>query len=139
MVMFLGSALPGFGAPDGPNSPFGTDVWVFDVIRCSVLGLAAICLVLTVLAVWKSYSLAQAFRLTTTALMIIIIASIEGEHFGDYANWRLGMSELALLGSTWGMWAYLRFELPTSGARILRRDERRAAHKAQKHNQEDEE
>ena len=47
-------------------------------------------------------------------VLSIITASVEIEHLGDYANWRLGVAFFAVAAAAWGYWSFTMYELPAS-------------------------
>jgi hypothetical protein len=102
------------GPPQGPGVPFGNaTLAAFDSIRLICLALVAVAVVFTVLLIARrDGAIGQRIRLFSQAGLAILVASIEVEHFGDYANLRLVAVLLITLGAAWGNYLGVRYEAP---------------------------
>jgi hypothetical protein len=102
------------GPPQGPSIPFGNvTLAVFDSMRLICLALVAVSVALAVvLIVRRCGAVGQRIRLVSQAGLAVLVASIEVEHFGDYANLRLVAVLLVTLGAAWGNYLGVRYEAP---------------------------
>jgi hypothetical protein len=117
----LASAIAGsptftwFGdPPQGPSVPFGNATLVFfDSVRLICLALCAVAVVFAiVLMTRRGGAVGQRIRLASQAGFAVIVATIEVEHFGDYANLQLVLVLLVALGAAWGNYLGVRYEAP---------------------------
>jgi hypothetical protein len=90
------------------------DLIVYDTVRVIVVVAALVALVLTPWAVRHAKAAGQRIRLSTMAAACVVISSIEIEHFGDDANWRLGVSVAVNIMTVWGLVTFLRREEPST-------------------------
>jgi hypothetical protein len=98
--------------PQGPGVPFGNAALVvFDSMRLICLAFVAISVVFAIMLVARSDgAVGQRIRFASQAGLAILVASIEVEHFGDYANLRLIAVLLITLGAAWGNYLGIRYE-----------------------------
>jgi hypothetical protein len=104
-----------FGQPPvGPHVPFGNPALiVFDSLRvlCFVAAAAAIILGLTLL--YRPHgAIGQQVRLFSSTGLVVGAAMTEAYRFGDYANLRLIVAVICLLGQAWGNYLGVRYEKP---------------------------
>lgn len=101
-------------APSGPGTPFATiTLVILDTARVAIIVLGLMAFITAPFAMAKAYLPGQQIRLLVLALFVISAVGTELEHLGDYANWRLIINMLAVVGSAWGQWSFFKFELPT--------------------------
>jgi hypothetical protein len=99
-------------APDGPSIPFGDELVLVDTVRVIVLSVAVISIVGSLVAAVHAHAPGQRTRLLTNAGLVALVSSIEFEHLGDLANWRLAAVVLVFIANGWGLWAFFRWEKP---------------------------
>jgi hypothetical protein len=116
-------------APDGPSTPFGsTGLAIVDTIRIVVIVASIFVLVLVPVIAYVSRNFGATTRTICMGMLAFIAASLEYEHLGDNANWRLPISVLATVGAAWGMWSFFRFEHPIRRAYELAVEEAARPH-----------
>jgi hypothetical protein len=100
------------GPPQGPGVPFGNaTLAVFDSMRLLCIALVAISVIFAVVLITRRCgAVGQRIRLASQAGLAALVASIEVEHFGDYANLRLVAVLLVTLGAAWGNYLGVRYE-----------------------------
>lgn len=100
--------------PDGPSTPFASEVLFVDLIRVVVLLMSAyIVVVSSALIVERVGTLGMKARLAGTSLAFVFyIALTEIEHIGDYAHGRLYAGFAAGVVYCWGLWSYFKWESP---------------------------
>jgi hypothetical protein len=104
----------GLNAPDGPNTPFGEGVWMFDVLRLVTLLCLVGIFVVTPFCMARSVTLGQTARLLGAAIILGGAFGTELDHFGDYAHYRLYVNFFGSVVSAWGYWSFFRFEAPST-------------------------
>jgi hypothetical protein len=104
-----------WNAPEGPSTPFGSGVMLFDLLRVIVLMLCLVIMMMSISAAGRPEgTLGQKVRLIGSALaFFLFIGGTELEHFGDYGHWRLYVGLLASSMVSWGMWSLFKFEAPS--------------------------
>jgi hypothetical protein len=102
------------GPPQGPSDPFGSPALiVYDTMRLICIALATIAVLLTGVYLLRRPTVpGQQARFLTSAGFAIVAVSVEVEHFGDYANWRLILVFICSAGAAWGNYSALRMESP---------------------------
>jgi hypothetical protein len=100
------------GPPQGPGVPFGNaTLVVFDSMRLACLALTAVSVAFAVVLIARTDgAIGQRIRLFSQVGLAILVATIEIEHFGDYANLRLVAVLLVSLGAAWGNYLGARYE-----------------------------
>lgn len=103
------------GPPQGPSTPFGNpELVVYDSLRVVCITAAVIIVGVAVFVVARrGRPIGQKVRYAASAGLAVIPVSVEIEHFGDYANWRLITALVALMAMAWGNYAGVRYEGPT--------------------------
>lgn len=94
--------------PAGPGTPFHGVLLVPDTLRIAVMVLAFVSAVLVVVSIRVLENFAQQMRFGCLILFSFLVSSIEVEHLGDTANWRLGLVVLTLIWQTLSVGAFLR-------------------------------
>lgn len=106
-----------FGTPpQGPSDPFGNPTLVvYDSMRVSCIAAVAVSTVFAlVLVLRRPGTVGQRIRLASQTGFAIAAATIEIEHFGDYANMRLIFILLVSVAAAWGNYLGVRYEAPPS-------------------------
>lgn len=100
-------------APEGPGTPFATPGLIFiDSLRVLVVVLVIACLCMKPWMFKKACTPGQIIRFIVIAMLSVVGMTIELEHIGDYANWRLFFVLVAMILNTWGNYSFLRYETP---------------------------
>jgi hypothetical protein len=100
-------------APEGPGTPFGTPgLIVFDSLRVLVFVLGLLNLALKPWLFRRCDAPGQVARIAALGMLSVVGMSVELEHLGDYANWRLFFVLVAMVINTWGNYSLLRYEAP---------------------------
>lgn len=101
-------------APEGPGTPFGTPgLIVIDSLRLLVIVLGLVNLVLKPWLFRRCCAPGQFARFATIGMLAVVAMSIEVEHLGDFANWRLFFLLVAMIVNTWANYSFLRYEEPS--------------------------
>lgn len=100
------------GPPEGPSDPFGGPALVvYDTMRVLSLTAVAVSIVFAIVLIARPYSaVGQRIRFVSQAGLAVIAASVEIEHFGDYANFRLIFVLLVTVAAAWGNFLAVRYE-----------------------------
>ena len=104
----------GLDAPNGPGTPFGAGVWMFDILRLLTILCLLTVFATTPFAMAKSVTLGQRARLLGTAVILTGIFGTELDHFGDYAHYRLYVFFFGSAMLAWGSWSMFRYEQPAT-------------------------
>lgn len=84
---------------------------MYDTMRILSMAAVAVAVVLAIALIARPYSaVGQRVRLVSQAGLALIVASIEVEHFGDYANLRLVFVVLVTSAAAWGNFLAVRYE-----------------------------
>ncbi len=87
--------------PAGPDTPFKDTLVVWDSFRILALVMCLTLIVMCAVSMYRSRNRPQRTRFLTILLLTGLAASIQVEHLGDTANWRLLATLAALsLGNT---------------------------------------
>lgn len=101
-------------APDGPGTPFGSPILcVIDSLRLIVLILGLLNLCMKPWLFHRCKTPGQMVRFACLGLLAVVAMTVELEHLGDTANWRLFLVLVAMIMNTWGNYSFLRYEIPT--------------------------
>lgn len=102
------------GPPQGPSTPFATpELIVYDTLRVVAIAAATGAAVAAVLMVMRPAGVAgQRIRVLASMGLLVAALTVEVEHFGDYANWRLIVILVSSMAMAWGNYAALRYERP---------------------------
>lgn len=99
--------------PAGPGTPFEGMLILPDTLRAVAITLAAAGIVLLTVSIRRAANFSKQMRFGSLLLFSLLTASIEIEHLGDMANWRLGVVLIALIWQTLAVIAFLRESTPS--------------------------
>ena len=94
--------------PPGPSTPFQGALVLPDTLRVVALALIVVGVAMTLLSMTVVDNFPQRMRFMCLVLFSVLVASIQVEHLGDTANWRLMLSFIAVLWQALSVGAFLR-------------------------------